>query len=1083
MASYFWVGGTGTWSNTATANWSLTSGGAGGAGFPTLTDDVTFDSSSGTGTITLSVAAYANNLTATTISTSLLWSTAGITLQIAGNLNMGANIRLAASNFGFDFNFTGTGTCTIACTQQNVIDTIIIGPQGGIAGGTYTLSTAISCTSLTFYSGTFNTGNQTINCGVSFNDISQGSATRALNLGSSTINVGTAAYAINGSSYQTGVFGLDPTNLTFSCGTSTINIGSTTNNTGSTSIGVTYVSSGTSQTFYNLSVSGLLLVLPTLTATNNLTVTAAQFNSAASWTYPQQLTLSGDITIGSSGTLVMQGSNASNQRLTVVGYSSASDGPCAIITSNATASTKTLKWANFRDITFTNTGSALGPLTLVGDCGGNAGSNPFDAATVCYAKPASTANWCDAIWYTASGGSTATRVPLPQDAAILDANTGFNIVLNYNRLAKNITITSFGSRTVTGTGGTNSIPEVYGNGLAGTSVSQWLTSLKYVLRTSLTITSIPTGGNLYFDGRGCTTTLGESILTTYDVNVLGGSFSSQHTFATANFNITSNAFASYLAGSSTLWLPILNLGTSTIELKSSTGGSGSSGSANFYCRSDSTSTTSSATIKLSSPASGVANIVMGGTNRTTAFSAFILNPTFAPTGGSSNVFSIVGSLSRYSFVSISHTGSAPSIFYIYQSLSVTFTSFNLSPSSAAPLLVTALGDGTNRVGVAVIAVANTSTTSNVAFYRITKSGAGVLTAGGVANIGKNTSITFSTTTKGIAFTGTYGSNTAGSFVVPATYQDSNLCVVIGGAGGAGMGSGNAVGGSGAGGLAFVSNLPTSASATVYYQVGAGGAGATVASTSGGAGGMSWINVSSNAQPTNVVQGAYAAGSVAGNTGTVGTAGVVSTSNMGQISFAGGSGGGTNLTTGGGGGGSAPSITITDGYSALTGLSSGSYGGAGGGGQNSAPSNPSVSQTGGAGGQNLSAASAAGGTAGGGSGVAGTVGGGGGGGGQNSAGGGGAGGSSGYDNEFSIYLLNNVGVTQTIGSSGGGGGGGGGSTSSGIGGSPLVGGGAGGGGGGFGGTSGAGGNGGVGLVVFLYAAPAGGGARSYGLLVG
>ena len=43
MAARFWVGGTNTWDSTNTANWSTTSGGAGGASVPGAADDVTID--------------------------------------------------------------------------------------------------------------------------------------------------------------------------------------------------------------------------------------------------------------------------------------------------------------------------------------------------------------------------------------------------------------------------------------------------------------------------------------------------------------------------------------------------------------------------------------------------------------------------------------------------------------------------------------------------------------------------------------------------------------------------------------------------------------------------------------------------------------------------------------------------------------------------------------------------------------------------------------------------------------------------------------------------------------------------------
>lgn len=53
MALRYWVGGTGTWDNISTANWSATSGGAPGASAPSAADVPIFDANSGTGTVTL----------------------------------------------------------------------------------------------------------------------------------------------------------------------------------------------------------------------------------------------------------------------------------------------------------------------------------------------------------------------------------------------------------------------------------------------------------------------------------------------------------------------------------------------------------------------------------------------------------------------------------------------------------------------------------------------------------------------------------------------------------------------------------------------------------------------------------------------------------------------------------------------------------------------------------------------------------------------------------------------------------------------------------------------------------------------
>ena len=52
MANRFWVGGTATWDNTSTANWSTTSGGASGASVPGSADIAVFDSNSGAAVVT-----------------------------------------------------------------------------------------------------------------------------------------------------------------------------------------------------------------------------------------------------------------------------------------------------------------------------------------------------------------------------------------------------------------------------------------------------------------------------------------------------------------------------------------------------------------------------------------------------------------------------------------------------------------------------------------------------------------------------------------------------------------------------------------------------------------------------------------------------------------------------------------------------------------------------------------------------------------------------------------------------------------------------------------------------------------------
>jgi hypothetical protein len=80
MANRFWVGGSGTWDNSSTTNWALTSGGAGGNSAPTTGDVVFFDANSGTAaTVTVESTAVS---AATTIDKS------DITLSLNGNATL-----------------------------------------------------------------------------------------------------------------------------------------------------------------------------------------------------------------------------------------------------------------------------------------------------------------------------------------------------------------------------------------------------------------------------------------------------------------------------------------------------------------------------------------------------------------------------------------------------------------------------------------------------------------------------------------------------------------------------------------------------------------------------------------------------------------------------------------------------------------------------------------------------------------------------------------------------------------------------------------------------------------------------------
>lgn len=130
MAARFWVGGTGTWDASDTTHWSATSGGAGGASVPGSGDTVTFDGSSGGGTVTL-----AYNPTVTTITFGAFTGTLDFntrTLNLGGLLGSGTGIRTltlgsstincsnTAANTVFDFATSTNLTITANTATINI---------------------------------------------------------------------------------------------------------------------------------------------------------------------------------------------------------------------------------------------------------------------------------------------------------------------------------------------------------------------------------------------------------------------------------------------------------------------------------------------------------------------------------------------------------------------------------------------------------------------------------------------------------------------------------------------------------------------------------------------------------------------------------------------------------------------------------------------------------------------------------------------------------------------------------------------------------------------------------------------------
>jgi hypothetical protein len=112
MASRFWVGGTGEWNSSNTANWSATDGGAGGASVPTSIDTATLSSRSGAGTVTVNGAV--------TVTTLTCGSMDSLVLDFATNNNNVTVGTFAGSGTGTRDIRLGSGTWNITNTTGTI---------------------------------------------------------------------------------------------------------------------------------------------------------------------------------------------------------------------------------------------------------------------------------------------------------------------------------------------------------------------------------------------------------------------------------------------------------------------------------------------------------------------------------------------------------------------------------------------------------------------------------------------------------------------------------------------------------------------------------------------------------------------------------------------------------------------------------------------------------------------------------------------------------------------------------------------------------------------------------------------------
>jgi len=299
MATYYWVGGAGTWNNSTTTNWSLSSGGAGGAGVPTSADNVIFNTNSGTGNVSVvNNVAVCNNLTVTANQSLKIGSTFS-NLTVYGSLSISSDTNIFIFNSTrFIFAATTTGKTIAIGTSDIILNSYTF---NGVGGGWTLLSDITSASnSCTFTNGTLNTNGYQLEFGtVTYS----ATGTFNLTLGTSTIT---------GLSYSNSWDFATTTGLTFSGASSTIRMRNLFGTTGFFGGGLTYGNlifyGGSSGAILNITGANTFTgtISSTLSVPHTITLPSAVTTTVANWTVT-----------GSSGNVVTLNSSTAGTQATL----------------------------------------------------------------------------------------------------------------------------------------------------------------------------------------------------------------------------------------------------------------------------------------------------------------------------------------------------------------------------------------------------------------------------------------------------------------------------------------------------------------------------------------------------------------------------------------------------------------------------------------------------------------------------------------------------------------------------------------------------------------------------------------------
>jgi len=569
----YWVGGTGNWSDSN--HWAAASGGASGAGVPTLVDNVFFDVNSfnGAGQTVSASGAITNCLTMdwTGVTNTPNFDVFNATIYINGSLILNPAMTLSSASNNY-FYFVSTNAGNIINTYGLTLPNSFVFFEG--ISGEWTLLDNLNIGAAVYLtSGNFYTDGYTVTC-AQFN--SSGSNIRGLSIANSTINIFNNSWNDSGTN-----FGIDPTNSiinftgtggTMNCGNNEYNNINFTDPNANCTINnglgfnkITFNGIGTLSST-NASINELIFMKTgTINGANN-SILKAEFRSTGSLIANTNFdtlkaTPGGSISFypGTIHTVsIFQVDGTCAQRVWL-SSSSSTNRP----TINCTNPTAVMNYVQMYNLSFI--GGAVITANNSIDFENNSGIviNPPVSQTLYWRG--NTGNWDDAThWSTTSGGPAGTCIPSKYDNVVFDANSFTTIskimTVNTTAYCKNMTWT--GTISNAQWAGTAEI-DIYGSLTLVSNMNRTYTG-QIVFVSSATANTITSAGkvfanNIYFYGTGSWTLQDAINTTTANIYLVSG------TLNTNGKNVTCNNFYSnYTTPRS------LTLGSSTINVNGGT---------------------------------------------------------------------------------------------------------------------------------------------------------------------------------------------------------------------------------------------------------------------------------------------------------------------------------------------------------------------------------------------------------------------------------------------------------------------------------------------------------------------------------